>query len=125
MRPILYILLTASGFHAGMTFTIYSLYEPEVYEPIDIPTVEVIEMTPTKDEKIVETEWIRDAGLVRKRFDKWIEDPNTEGLPVGLAEMRDGSCTIYAFEPDHLNDERGFEILGHELYHCFRGHFHE
>lgn len=34
-------------------------------------------------------------------------------------------CTIYTAEPADLNDARGLETLGHEFFHCLRGHFHD
>lgn len=34
-------------------------------------------------------------------------------------------CQIFAVEPRHLNDTWAFAALGHELWHCMRGSFHD
>jgi hypothetical protein len=37
----------------------------------------------------------------------------------------DRPCQIFAVEPGHLHDTGAFAALGHELWHCFRGSFHD
>ena len=33
-------------------------------------------------------------------------------------------CTIYAREPTNQMDKQAFELLGHELWHCLKGRWH-
>ncbi|HXR58011.1 MAG TPA: hypothetical protein VN747_01730 [Burkholderiales bacterium] len=44
---------------------------------------------------------------------------------LGCAVWKDsGNCVIYARPPRTEDDRRAMETLGHEMLHCFAGHFH-
>lgn len=71
-------------------------------------------------------------GPVRKSFDleevtvRWIR-----GWPAGpergSAKIDPGNkrCTIEAPEPEHQYDEWAERIMGHEIFHCFYGEYHD
>jgi hypothetical protein len=43
----------------------------------------------------------------------------------GCAEWRDpNNCVIYTRAPKSAEDRRTMETMGHEMLHCFAGHFH-
>jgi len=44
---------------------------------------------------------------------------------LGCAVWKDPTnCVIYARPPRTEDDRRAMETLGHEMLHCFAGHFH-
>jgi hypothetical protein len=43
---------------------------------------------------------------------------------LGCAVWRSDGCTIYARAPKNEDDRRAMETMGHEMLHCFVGHFH-
>jgi hypothetical protein len=44
---------------------------------------------------------------------------------LGCAVWRDsGNCVIYTRAPRNEDDRRAMETMGHEMLHCFVGHFH-
>ena len=43
----------------------------------------------------------------------------------GCAQWKDpNNCVIYTKAPRNAEDRRTMETLGHEMLHCFAGHFH-
>jgi len=50
---------------------------------------------------------------------------NEDEKLLGCAVWSKIRCDIYAPEPIHLNDVKGFKVLGHEFLHCFDGEFHD
>jgi hypothetical protein len=48
----------------------------------------------------------------------------TNGIPhfLGIYEMTNrGICRIYLMKPKSWEDYKAFEILGHEVHHCYTG----
>jgi len=44
---------------------------------------------------------------------------------LGCSTWKDPTnCVIYVRAPKDENDRRAMETMGHELLHCFAGHFH-
>jgi hypothetical protein len=44
---------------------------------------------------------------------------------LGCANWKDPqNCVIYTRAPKHPDDRRAIETIGHEVLHCFAGHFH-
>jgi hypothetical protein len=44
---------------------------------------------------------------------------------LGCAVWKDsGNCVIYTRAPRNEDDRRAMETMGHEMLHCFVGHFH-
>jgi hypothetical protein len=43
---------------------------------------------------------------------------------LGCAVWKETSCTIYTRAPRNEDDRRAMETMGHEMLHCFVGHFH-
>lgn len=39
--------------------------------------------------------------------------------------LENNLCTIWAYEPDGVDDSYGLIVLGHEALHCFRGTYHD
>lgn len=52
-------------------------------------------------------------------------DPGRQSGACARHSRDDRPCAIFAVEPAHLNDTWAFAALGHELWHCFRGSFHD
>lgn len=43
---------------------------------------------------------------------------------AGCASWFNDRCFIWADAPEDMGDYEAFQILGHELAHCFRGQWH-
>lgn len=66
--------------------------------------------------------WVSDPVAVKERFDEYEAE---HGVKVrGLAVWNTQHCTIYAHEPETVNDQK-MMTLGHEFYHCVRGSYHD
>ena len=91
-----------------------------------LPTGEPINTTPINDQAYIT--WIR----IDDQFDLQKECQKL-GLSAGIGyeivgcavfNLKKHTCTIFAANPQTLNDEKT-TILGHEALHCFDGSFHK
>lgn len=42
---------------------------------------------------------------------------------IGCAEMRGNVCYVHVLQPQ-IGYRMDFEVIGHELWHCYYGEFH-
>lgn len=67
--------------------------------------------------------WVSDLKQVKDKLDEASRYSNAwvNGVMSGDAD----NCIIWAYEPRDKYDIHLLNTLGHEVLHCFRGHFHD
>ena len=71
----------------------------------------------------VQINWVSETSEVNTKLVEYEEQTGQE--IGGMADWTtEKNCTIWAYEPRGEDDRKYLEILGHEMLHCFRGHFH-